>query len=73
MDDNLTVTPQEFLEFDYEDAHALMTARYHALEALGCDFEAAVIVALHPEVGVAEAYALIRRGCHPRTAIRILL
>ena len=73
MDDNLTATPQEFLALDREEATALMRARYYALLELGCDFEGAVTVAVHPEIGVAEACVLIRRGCHPRTAIRILL
>ena len=41
--------------------------------AVGCDAEAAVILAVHPEIAVAEACDLIRGGCDPRTAIRILL
>lgn len=73
MDGIPTATRQEFLELDDEDAAALIAARYRALSALGCDAEAAVVVAVHPEIGVVEACDLIRRGCDPRTAVRILL
>ncbi len=73
MDDLLTATRQEFLELDDEDAITLITARYQALDALGFDAEAAVILAVHPEIAVAEACDLIRRGCDAQTAVRILL
>ena len=68
----LNMTEQEFLELDAEDATRLISARFHALCARGCEPEAAAVVAVRPEIGVADASDLIRRGCDARTALRIL-
>jgi hypothetical protein len=68
-----TVTADEFLALGDQDATTLIAARFHTLRHLGCDAESAVVLAVHPEVGLADAFDLIRRGCDTRTALRILL
>jgi hypothetical protein len=68
-----TVTAEEFLALDDADATELIAARFRVLRDLGCNAESAVLLAVHPEVGVTEASDLIRRGCDPPTALRILL
>ncbi len=74
MDDrDLTIPWQDFLALDGEEAAVLVAARYDALRAADCDAEAAVIVAVHPDIEIADALALMRRGCAARTALRILL
>ncbi len=62
VDDSLTGARQELLELDGEDSTAPITAGYDALGALGGDAEAAVVVAVHTEIGVA-------RGCLPRAVV----
>ena len=72
-DRDLTIPWQHFLALEGEEAALLVAARYDALRAADCDAEAAFVVAVHPEIAVGDAVALIRRGCTPRTAVRILL
>jgi hypothetical protein len=71
-DNDLRLSQDEFLRLDGDDAAALIAARFDALRELGCDAEAAVVVAVRPEIGVAAAFDLIRRGCDARAAIHIL-
>jgi hypothetical protein len=73
VDHNLKISPREFLELDDDAVVRLIGSRFHALCELGCDPEAAVVVAVHPEIRVADASDLVRRGCDVRTALRILL
>jgi len=69
----VTLSTQDFLALDAEQAELLVHRRYDALQAAGCDAEAAVIVAWYPEVEVGEAVRLIRHGFDPRTVVAILL
>ena len=73
LDINLKLSPGEFLELDDEAVVRLIGARYHALRELGCDPEAAVVIAVHPEIRVADAAGLLWRGHDARTALGILL
>ena len=69
----LTISKREFLAFDAEQAAHLIRRRYDAVRAAGCDAEAAVVVAVHPEVAIGDAVDLLRRGFAPRTALAILM
>jgi len=69
---HLTVSEQAFSELHDDDAALLIASRFHALRDGGCEPDAALMVAVHLEVSVPGAAALIRRGCSPRTAIRLL-
>ena len=67
------VTRDEFEDLDESTAASLLRIRYSALVDAGCELEAAVVLAVHPEVELSDAIALLKRGCPPRTALRILL
>ncbi len=67
------VSHDECLALDGRAAALLIAARYEALRVRGCNAEAAVVVAVHPEISVDAAAELIRRGCSPRMVVRILL
>ena len=73
MDTIPTLTREEFERLDNDVAAALLRARFEALVEAGCGYEAAVIVAAHPEIALTQAVGLLRRGCPARTAVRILL
>ena len=68
-----TVTADEFEALDDEVAETLIRARFFALTSVGCEPEDAVVVAVHPQVPLDAACALVSRGCPGRTALRILL
>ncbi len=70
---DLRLSEHEFHALETADATRLIEVRFQALRARGCDGEAAALIAVHPEIGVAEAAELLERGCEPRTALRILL
>ena len=70
---NVKLSHEQYLELDGEDAVLLIGARFDALRAIGCDTHAAVVVAVHPEISIAEAFDLLVHGCNPRTVLRILL
>ena len=70
---DLQMSEQEFLALKTADATRLIEVRFRALRTRGCDGEAAALIAVHPEIGVAAAGELLERGCEPRTALRILL
>lgn len=67
------ISHDEFVALDDKAAALLIAARYEALRVRGCSAEAAVVVAVHPELNVDAAAELIRRGCSPRRVLRILL
>jgi hypothetical protein len=73
VETDLRISPEEFLELDDDAAVRLIRSRFHAVCELGCDPEAAVVVAVHPEIRVEDASDLLCRGCDARTALRILL
>ncbi len=71
-DRHLSLSQNEFLALEPDAAALLVAERFHALRGLGCDAEAAVVVAVHVEISVSEAAHLIRSGCRPRTVLRVL-
>lgn len=68
-----TVSRETFETLDTESATALLRCRFEALSDAGCTTEDAILVAVHPEVGLEDALVLLGRGCPGRTALRILL
>lgn len=73
MDDgNLELSQDEFLALDGNDAASLVVRRFEALRELGCDPEAAVVIAVYPDISVTDAAELLQDGCDPRTVVRIL-
>ncbi len=73
VDERHTISQREFMALDDDAAAVLITSRFHALRALGCDAEAAVVIAVHPEIDMEEAYDLVRSGVDAPTLVRILL
>ncbi len=69
----LTISEDEFLALEGEDAEALIAARYHALRDADCDAEAAVAIAAAPEISLEKAVDLLARGCDSRTVLHLLL
>ena len=70
--DHLTVSEQELSELHNDDAALLIASRFHALRNEGCERDAALMVAVHLEVSVPRAAALIRHGVSPRTVLQLL-
>jgi hypothetical protein len=66
------VPPEEFESLASDDAADLLCERFRAVSERGLGIEAAVIIGIHAEVDIDEATDLIRRGCPPATAVRIL-
>jgi hypothetical protein len=50
-----------------------VTFRLRLLDACGFGPDAALALAIRPEIGLEEPLALIRRGCAPDVAARILI
>ena len=50
-----------------------VTFRLRLLDACGFGPDTALALAIRPEIGLEEPLALIRRGCAPDTAARILI
>jgi hypothetical protein len=50
-----------------------VTFRLRLLDACGFGPEAALALAIRPEIGLEEPLALLRRGCEPDVAARILI
>ena len=73
VDLKVKLSHEEYLQLDGDEAALLIAARFDALQALGCDDDAAVVIAVHPEIAIADALALLEQGCDPRTVLRILL
>jgi hypothetical protein len=67
-----TVTSEEFEEFDASSALHLLHTRYRTVLDAGFDVEAGVVLAVHPEVDLGAAVALLDRGCPVLTVLRIL-
>jgi hypothetical protein len=71
-DGDLELSQDEFLALDGNDAASLVVRRFEALRERGCEPEAAVVVAVHPDVSITDAAELLAEGCDPRTVVRIL-
>ena len=72
VDCHFTVSERAFSKLHDDDAALLIASRFHALRDEGCESDAALMVAVHLEVSVPRAAALIRRGCSARTAVSLL-
>ena len=72
VQNHLTVSEQAFSELQGDDAALLIASRFRALRIGGCEPEDALIVAVHSEVSVPRAAALIRHGVSPGTVLRLL-
>jgi hypothetical protein len=67
------MTAAEFELLEESDVERIICSRLRALEAAGYPWDDALVLATHIEIGIADARALLRRGCPPKTALRILL
>jgi hypothetical protein len=72
MHDIPLLTSEEFESLATEDAADLLRERFRAVIKRGLGVEVAVIIGIHAEIDIDEATNLIRRGCPPATAVRIL-
>ena len=73
-DQALETHPVETTEEHRPDAGArVLSWRVEQLIAVGFDSDAAFVLALDRGVDLHEATELVRRGCPPETAFRILL
>jgi len=70
VDDELRTSQDEFLALE---AEKVIAARYSAMRALGCDAEAAVVVAVYPEIAIEAAVELLECGYESGTVVGILL
>jgi hypothetical protein len=66
------MTAAQFELIDSTAAEALLLARFEALAEWGCPLGDALIIATHVEVDIAEAVALVRKGCPAELVLPIL-
>ena len=66
------MTAAQFEALQVDEAADVLAWRFDLLCRGGFDIEAAAVVASNVEVDLHDALALVRRGCEPQTAIRIL-
>ena len=67
------MTAAQFELIDDTEAEAILRWRFDELVRAGYDVGSALMLASHVEVDLHAASALVRRGCPPDTAMRILL
>jgi hypothetical protein len=67
------MTTAEFEQLDETEAEAIICWRFHELMESGFELEAALKLAVATQVDLDRASNLLRRGCAPKTALRILL
>ena len=67
------MTAAQFELIDDTEAEAILRWRFEELLHAGYDPGAALVVASHVDVDLHHAAALVRRGCPPETALRILI
>lgn len=73
-DQTLETPPVESAEESRSDPAARVLGwRIEQLIAVGYDSDSALVLALDRSVDLHEATELVRRGCRPETAFRILL
>jgi len=73
-DPTVAALPAETLEENAPDPAArVLSWRIEQLIAVGFDSDAAFVLALDRGVDLHEATELVRRGCPPQTAFRILV
>jgi hypothetical protein len=66
------MTAAEFEILDEHDAERILLWRFETLVDAGYDTGSALSVATRVEIDLHEATELVKRGCPPPTAIRIL-
>jgi hypothetical protein len=66
------MTAAQFELIDSSEAEALLLARFEALAEWGCPLGDALIIATHVEVDIADAVALVRKGCPSDLVLPIL-
>jgi len=67
------MTAAEFELLDQPEAECVIRWRLRSLGEAGYGFDAALTLAVQPEVDLHLAADLLSRGCPPETALRILL
>ena len=73
-DPTVTAAPSEVVEDNVPDRAAQVLGwRIEQLIAAGFDSDAAFVLALDRTVDLHDATELVRRGCPPQTAFRILI
>ena len=68
-----TLQPDEEVATSPDPAAQVLGWRVEQLIAAGFDSDAAFVLALDRTVDLHEALGLVRRGCPPETALRILI
>ena len=67
------MTAAQFETIGETEAEMILRWRFDELARSGYDVESALVLASHVEIDLHDASELVRRGCPPETAIRILL
>lgn len=67
------MTVAQFETIDEAEAELILRWRFDSLVRAGYDVGSALMLASHVEIDLHHASALVRRGCPPETALRILL
>ena len=67
------MTAAQFELIDDTEAEAILRWRFDELVRAGYDVGSALMLASHVEVDLHAATDIVRRGCPPDTALRILL
>ena len=67
------MTAAQFEDLHVDEAAEVLAWRFDALCRTGFDLDAAAVIAANVEVDLHEAIDLVRRGCPPALATRILL
>ena len=68
-----TIEAEEEVAVTRDPAAQVLGWRVEQLITAGFDSDAAFVLALDRTVDLHEAIALVRRGCPPKTALRILI
>jgi hypothetical protein len=67
------MTAAQFEHLDENEAHEILHWRFESLVRAGYSVEDATVVASHVEIDLHFAVGLLRKGCPPETALKILL
>ena len=67
------MTAAQFEDLRVDEAADVLAWRFDALCRTGYDLDAAAVIAANVEVDLHDAVDLVRRGCPPELAARILL
>jgi hypothetical protein len=67
------MTAAEFEVLSASEAERIIAWRFRELSNAGYDVDDALYLATHTEIDLHLAADLLRRGCPPKTALRILI